>query len=161
MKRITWLVAPVMLMILAAPIALAGDYAKCPQSTQECLDMMAAKLKNKGWIGLELNDDSGKLAITKVFEGSPAEKAGLEAGDVLFAVAGVEYSEANNDKLAQIRDTMTPGKTFTFTILKGGEEKADVDITLAPLPEDVLDAWVGKHLLEQHASLAQAQSAKP
>jgi C-terminal processing protease CtpA/Prc len=161
MKRMTWLLAPVMLMTLAAPIALAGDYAKCTLSTQECLDMMAAKFKNKGWIGLELNDDSGKLVITKVIEGSPAEEAGLQTGDVLYAVQGVEYTESNHDRLAEIREAMTPGKTFTFTLLKGGKDKADVSITLATLPENVLDAWVGKHLLEQHASLAQAQDAKP
>ena len=159
MKRIMWLVAPALLGA-AAPVALAGYYAKCTLSTQECLDMMAAKLHNKGWIGLEIDDASGKMAITKVLAGSPAEAAGLQAGDVLFAVSGVEYSEANTEKLTKIRETMTPGKAFTFTIVKGGEEKTDVALTLAKLPDEVLTQWLGKHMLE-HATLAQASEPKP
>ena len=156
MRRIGWFVAPALLLALAAPVAMAGDYGKCTASTQECLDMMAQKLNNKGWIGVELNDESGLLAITKVIEGSPAEKAGLKEGDVLFAVNGIQYNEENKEKLGTIREEMTPGSTFTFTILKSGKKEKDMEITLGDLPEDMLAQWVGKHMLD-HASVENAE----
>jgi len=156
MKRIAWILAPAFLVALGAPIALAGDYGKCTYGTQECLDTMAQKLKTKGWIGVELDDASGQMKITKVMSESPAEKAGFAPGDVLFAVNSVEYSEANKEKLEALRKEMTPGKAFTFTILKEGKDKKDVELTLAPFPDAVMAEWIGKHMLE-HASLTPAQ----
>lgn len=118
--------------------------------------MMAQKLKNKGWIGVELSDESGQLVITKVVAESPAEEAGLKEGDVLFAVAGVEYNEDNKEKLGEIRKGMTPGESFTFTILKNGKKEKDVAIVLGNLPDDVLAQWVGSHMME-HATAEQAE----
>jgi len=135
---------------------MAGDYGKCAASTQECLDMMAEKLSNKGWIGVELDDDSGRLVITKVVAESPAEDAGLEEGDVLFALAGVEYNEENQEEIGKIWKGMTPGKTFTVTILKNGKKEKEVDIVLGSIPDDVLALRVGSHMLD-HASAEQAE----
>jgi predicted metalloprotease with PDZ domain len=156
MKRITWFLAFGLIIAIAAPVAMAGDYGKCTAGTQECLDQMAQKLKNKGWIGVELNDESGQLVIAKVVAESPAEEAGLEEGDVLFAVAGVEYKEENKEKVSEIRKDMTPGKSFTFTILKNGKKEKDVEIVLGTLPDDVLAQWVGSHMID-HASAEQAE----
>lgn len=156
MKRISWLIATALVLAIAAPVAMAGDYGKCTSGTQECLDMMAQKLKNKGWIGVELNDESGKLVITKVVAESPAEDAGLKEGDVLFAVAGVEYNEENQDKIKEIRKSMTPGESFTFTILKNGKKEKEVVIVLGNLPDDVLAQWVGSHMIN-HATVEEAE----
>jgi len=158
MKRTALFIAPLLLLAAAAPLALASDgYGKCTASAQECLDNMVKMYRHRGWIGLELNNESGRLAITKVMPGSPAERAGLDPGDVLFAVSGVEYTEANNEKLSEIRKEMTPGKVFTFTILKGGHDQEDVDITLGQFPQDVLAQVIGMHMLEQHAHVDSAE----
>jgi S1-C subfamily serine protease len=161
MKRIGWILAPLLAVAFAAPAVWAGGYGKCSAAnTQECLDAMAKMYKNRGWIGVEINDASGSMQITRILPGSPAEKAGLTAGDVLFAVNGVQYAETNRDTLSAIRETMTPGSTFTFTILKGGKDKQEVPITLAPMPEEVMAAMVGKHLLEAHLSAEKVAEAK-
>lgn len=158
MKRIAWLITPLLILAAVAPTVLADDgYGKCTLSAQECLDSMVRMYQHRGWIGVELSNESGLLAITRVVPNSPAEKAGLEPGDVLFAVDGIEYKEANNDKLSAIRKKMTPGKVFTFTILKGGKESKDVDITLGQFPKDVLAQVIGMHMLEQHAHVDSAE----
>jgi carboxyl-terminal processing protease len=109
---------------------------------------MAKKMKSKGWLGVEINEQSGHMEIVKVLKESPAEKAGIVPGDLLFAVNGVEYAEANKEKLATIREQMLPGSAFTFTVLKAGAEKQDVPVTLAAMPEDLMAQWIGKHMLE-------------
>lgn len=153
MKRVAFFLAPALMLALAAPVVLAGDYEKCTASTQECLDMMAKKLQNKGFIGVELSEEH---VISKVVADSPAEEVGLEEGDVLFAVNGIEYNEENHEKLGEFRKTMKPGKTFTFTILKNGKKEKDIDITLANLPDDLLAQWVGSHILK-HATAEDAE----
>jgi S1-C subfamily serine protease len=161
MHRIGWIVAPLLMVAFAADTAVAGGYGKCSSAnTQECLDLMAKKLKNRGWIGVEINDSSGSMQISRVLPDSPAQKAGLAAGDVLFAVNGVQYAESNQDTLSAIREKMTPGTTFTFTILKGGKDKVDVPITLATMPEEVMAAMIGKHLLEAHLTAEKVADAK-
>ena len=161
MNRIGWIVAPLLVAAVTAGTAVAGGYGKCSSAnTQECLEMMATKLKNRGWIGVEINDASGSMEITRILPDSPAQKAGLAAGDVLFAVNGVQYSESNQDTLSAIREQMTPGTTFTFTILKGGTDKEDVPISLAKMPEEVMAAMIGKHLLEAHLTAEKVAEAK-
>ena len=161
MHRIGWILAPLVAAVVAAGPAVAGGYGKCSSAnTQECLDMMAKKLKNRGWIGVEINDASGSMQITRVLPDSPAKAAGIAAGDVLYAVNGVQYAESNQDTLSAIREKMTPGSTFTFTILKGGTDKQEVAITLAKMPEEVMAAMIGKHLLEAHLTAEKVADAK-
>ena len=154
MKRILWILAPALIVALAAPV-FAGDH-KCTASTQECLNMMAQKLKTKGWIGVELDNESGKLEVTKVIEDSPAMEAGLKAGDILVAVNGIAYADENNEKMEALRETMTKGKTFTFTVLKNGKNEKDIDITLGSIPDELLATWIGTHMLE-HAQVEHAE----
>jgi predicted metalloprotease with PDZ domain len=154
MKRVMWLLVSALTLSLAAP-AFAGDY-KCTKSTQECLDYMVKSLKDRGWIGVEVDNETGQLMIAKVMADSPAKEVGLQKGDVLMAVNGVAYSEENNEKLAELKKAMMPGKTFTFTFLKAGKSEKDIDITLDKLPDDVLAQWIGKHMLE-HAGAEQAE----
>jgi predicted metalloprotease with PDZ domain len=156
MKRIVWFVVPALILALAAPVVLAGDSGKCTLSTQDCLDMMAKKLKSKGWLGVEINDEAGQMKIVKILSGSPAEKAGLAAGDVLFAMNGVEYTEANAEKLSVLREEMTPGKIFTFTVRKAGKDTVEVPVTLSLIPQDIMAQVIGKHMLE-HASASEAE----
>ena len=44
------LLSIVTMSVIASSLALAGDH-KCTMSTQECLNVMAAKMKSSGWIG--------------------------------------------------------------------------------------------------------------
>lgn len=152
MRRSRWL-APVVLVLLAAPPALAGGYEKkCTASTQECLDVMAAKMKNSGWVGVELEQDevTGTLTVKRVIPGSPAEAAGIQEGDVLHALNGVRIAKDNEDALKKARKEWKPGQSVVYTVKRDGLDR-QVTITLAPMPADVMAKWIGEHML-QHAS---------
>jgi len=51
---------------------------------------MATRMKNSGWVGVELDVDekSGVMTVNKVIPGSPAEAAGIQTKDVLYALNG-------------------------------------------------------------------------
>lgn len=121
---------------------------KCSYTTQECLNYMAVRLKDSGWIGIEYDPEKGN-EISRVIPGSPAEKAGLTPGDRLVALNGVEIKPGNQDALAKARKEWTPGQTVHYTV-KHGDAARKVDITLAAWPADVLARYIGEHML-QHA----------
>jgi len=157
MRRHPWIVV-VAVALIASGLAMAGEYKKCTLSTQECLNMMAAKMKNSGWVGIEMDRDeeTGTLTVTKVIPGSPAEAAGLQSGDVLYALYGIQIAPENEEKLMQARKEWKPGQSVEYTIKRNGEDR-QVQLTLAPMPADVLAQWIGQHMLE-HASVAVASN---
>lgn len=147
MKRQALATLVVLALVAAVPV-FAGGHKKCTMGTQECLDAMAANLKNYGWVGVETDKET--LKVTKVMPGSPAEDAGIKEGDILFAMNGIELNEANHAKLKAVKKNLKPGSTVDYTIKRDGYDR-QVTVTLAPMPADVLAKWIGEHMLE-HAS---------
>lgn len=161
MKRtiptIPTILALALVAMMAAP-ALAGHdgYAKCKESTQTCLDHMAAKMKSRGWLGIEMDDSKGPsaIAISRVVPGSPAQAAGFQQGDQLVSVNGARFAENTEEKCATCSATAekwVPGAEVTYVVNRGGMD-VTLKATLAALPSDVLAQWVGQHMLEHAAA---------
>lgn len=150
--------AIVLVALTAIPVA-AGEYKKCTASTQECLNMMAEKMKKSGWVGVELDTEATGgtgYMVEKVIPGSPAEKAGIQSGDILYALNGVTIAESNKEALKKVRKEWVPGQSVTYTIKRAGADR-EVTLTLAPMPADVMANWVGQHMLE-HAQVEVASA---
>lgn len=147
-----WAKVVAVVLMATVPVLFAGDHYKCTETTQDCLDHMAAKMKTTGWVGVELekDDDTGALTIVRVVPGSPAEAAGMMSGDTLFAVNGVAISDKNEEALKKAKKDWAPGQNVNYTIKRNGQEK-QIALTLAPMPADVLAKFIGQHMLE-HAS---------
>ena len=148
-----WAKVVALVLVATVPVLFAGgDHYKCTESTQNCLDHMAAKLKSSGWVGVELerDDASGAPTVVKVVPGSPAEAAGIQSGDTLFAVNGVTISDKNEEALKKAKKDWAPGQNVNYTVKRNGQEK-QVALTLAPMPADVLAKFIGQHMLE-HSS---------
>ena len=97
----------------------------------------------RGWIGVQIQpvtqDIADSLGLKKA-EGalvaepqanSPAQKAGIEAGDVITSVDGKEVKDARD--LAKRIGAMAPKASVKLTVLHKGSEKA-VTLTLGELP---------------------------
>lgn len=142
-------VVAVVLMATVPVLFAGGDYHKCTETTQNCLDHMAAKMKTTGWVGVELEQDdaTGALTVVRVVPGSPAEAAGIQSGDTLFAVNGVAINDKNEEALKKAKKDWAPGQNVNYTIKRNGQEK-QVALTLAPMPADVLAKFIGQHMLE-------------
>jgi S1-C subfamily serine protease len=157
MNRLIGVLTVVMMMAMSAP-AMAGEAGKCSASTQDCLNHMAKNLKNRGWVGIEMDDKSGTgmMIITKVIDGSPAQNAGFEIGDALVAVNGVAFSDENEKQIKDIQYSMIPGADFTYTVSRKGS-KVDLDVELGELPDNVKAQWIGNHMVD-HAELQMASN---
>lgn len=148
-------------IVTALPAAAGESYEKkCTEPTQVCLDHMASRMKNSGWVGVELDvaEKTGVMTVTKVIPGSPAEAAGIQPNDVFYALNGVRLAKENNEELMKARKEWKPGQAVTYTIKRNGTDR-QVTLTLAPMPADVLARYIGQHMLE-HANLEVATATK-
>ena len=106
----------------AIPIDIAKNVAD---------QLVAGKTPRAGFLGVSLSASSGTDAgalVTDVTSGSPADKAGLQAGDLITSVDGTNI-ESPTDLTAAIM-TKTPGTKVTITAKRNGETKT-FDVTLA------------------------------
>ena len=71
--------------------------------------------------------DGSGAEIDEVIDGTPAEDAGLEKGDVVVALEGQKVTDGIA-LIVSIRSHQ-PGETLTFTVVRDGDEK-DIDVTL-------------------------------
>lgn len=97
---------------------------------------------SRGYLGIAIRDLDPRLAKTYGFEGegalveypldgSPADKAGIEAEDIVTAVGGTPIDSA--DELRYRIAAMAPGTDVELTVVREGEEKA-ITVTLGELP---------------------------
>ena len=79
---------------------------------------------------LGLKDVKGAL-VSSVAKGSPAERAGVERGDVIVSLDGQSVNDGNalRNRIASTK----PGATVALGLLRDGQEKT-VRVTLGELP---------------------------
>lgn len=73
-----------------------------------------------GALGISLSDQQSPAVVEKVFEGSAAEKAGMNVGDTVLQVNG--EATPTNKKLVETIASHPPGDKITILIRRGSEE---------------------------------------
>ena len=159
MQYVKWFIVA-LVIVLAIPV-IAGGKSKCTMDTQSCLDAYAAKLKDKGWVGIEMDKSSDEkgLVLTRVVDGSPAEAAGLQVDDVLLAVNGAKFADNTEDQCVTCEATKgawSPGSDIQYVVALH-DKKVKVDVTLGQVPPDVMAQWLGHHMMS-HATVEVASN---
>jgi S1-C subfamily serine protease len=87
------------------------------------LQRMAARHRRGGGLGLKVIDatDGPGAYVGSVREGSPGERAGVLAGDVIEELSG--RAVASVADLEQIAARRVPGQPTSMTVRRGGERK--------------------------------------
>jgi serine protease Do len=112
------------------PLAWLGAYGLEPMDRE-----VAAFLK--------LESQSGAV-VSEVLEGSPAEKAGLKAHDIILGVDGTALPRFRPDRVVvdyveRLIAARTPGQTLTLSVLRGSE-RMEVKARLEEEPRLVREA---------------------
>jgi serine protease Do len=99
----------------------------------------------RGWLGVQIQPVTAEIAdslglkkaggamVDEPQSGSPAAKAGIEAGDVITAVNGTQVKDARD--LARTIGTMAPDTSIKLDIVRKGEPRS-VTVTLAQMPNE-------------------------
>lgn len=122
--------------------ALESDGARIQRRLS---DICAADRKPQGWVGIYYSasasatrEDDGRVmmrfvdypGIESVEPGSPADKAGIRAGDRIMAMAGRDLRDAEIDFTPLLR----PGTRIPFKVRRGMESKL-LTVTVEPRPD--------------------------
>jgi serine protease Do len=116
----------------------------------ETVKVVVAQLKDhgavtRGWIGVQIQPVTSEIAdnlglknargalVAEPQSGSPAQKAGIKAGDVIVSVNGETVADARN--LARRISSMAPGTSVKLGIIRSGKEDT-LTLTLGELPKE-------------------------
>ena len=112
----------------------------------------------RGWLGIYIQDvdetmakamnlpQTGGALVSDVTKGSPAEKAGVKAGDVILKLDGQEVKN-----VTQLRNEIAqrhPGSKVTLTVYRDGKAK-DITVELGELPEETPTPQARKDVFEK------------
>jgi putative serine protease PepD len=107
--------------------AISSDAAKSVANT-----LISGGKVQHAYLGIRVADASSSGAqITSVVSGSPADKDGLKAGDVITAIDGTAITTAD-DLTAQV-GAHRPSDVITVTVNRNGSSK-DIKVTLGVRP---------------------------
>ncbi|GAB4269872.1 MAG: trypsin-like peptidase domain-containing protein [Deferrisomatales bacterium] len=122
---------------------------------------------HRAWLGVHVQDLTPELArhfgaegkggvlVTRVFEGSPAEEAGLRRSDVIRSLDGKAVQDRDDfyERLAGY----TAGSRVRVGVLRKGRE-LELVVVAREIPEEYLDflstAWLGLRVVENSRALA-------
>jgi S1-C subfamily serine protease len=121
------------LLITILLMACAGTGEDAPAEAQEGMEPSAVQYGGIPWLGIEFDEDARPATIAMVVPGSPAEEAGLQAGDIVHAMGGISVPDFF-DK-SKNTETYAPGDEFTLDIERDGE-RMQVTARLGVKPEE-------------------------
>lgn len=91
-----------------------------PEETDDFNEQVEGKYQG---IGVEIvQSDNQEISIHRIFEGTPAEKAGLKVGDIIKRVGDVDVSQKD---ISEVSDMIKKSdkKTVVVVVSRDGEEK--------------------------------------
>lgn len=100
---------------------LGDDYSEYFTS-DEWEEFQESVLGNYSGVGIEMmQDDTGYILVTNVFEDGPAKKAGIQQGDYIIGVNGESIHEVSSQEVSnKVRGDA--GTEVTLNILRNGSE---------------------------------------
>jgi serine protease Do len=126
---------------VAAPLMTAQTPAPAPRPEQRAFSFSWDS--DGGYLGVQTEEvtreNFGKLglrevrgvAVAKVVDGSPAQSAGVQDGDVIVKINGEDVTSGR--KLSRLVSEISPDHTARLTVLRGGSER-EINVTVGKRP---------------------------
>tara|TARA_R110002096_G_scaffold261215_1_gene454412 strand:+ start:10009 stop:11928 length:1920 start_codon:yes stop_codon:yes gene_type:complete len=96
-------------VVATAPVALTTVQDAAPQD-------------DRGYLGIHMGQEEGGIRVTRVMDGGPAARAGLEAGDLILKVAGKSMGASNEGAMEHLQ-SLDAGDRVRVTLMRGEERK--------------------------------------
>jgi thiol-disulfide isomerase/thioredoxin len=126
--RIRSVASIVWMLVAGAALAIATQAHAPPAAQAQTAPMTGAP----GWLGVSLHEPTpGRVHVRDVLLGSPAEAAGLRAGDVILRVGSAQPRDAR--EVVQAVSSHRAGEHIAVEVERGGKQ-VSVRVRLAPVP---------------------------
>jgi predicted metalloprotease with PDZ domain len=157
--------------VLVLATVLFALPAEAAQQVQEARGVVRV-VRPQGWIGLTLDFDlqtawqagtrmpAPAIVISEVYDGSPADRAGLLRGDTILRI---NQRPATEDAILRLQSSLAPGSRVNFQLRRGGRIRSvlvqagsrPTDDELATLPPQIrVQVESAQALLQQLDSAA-------
>lgn len=136
-----------------------GDkYAKY-YSQEEFAQLMEETAGAYSGIGVAVSENNGGILVTQVYEGSPAEEAGIKVGDYIIEAAGVKNFEDLDELVSLVRGE--DGSFVDLVLWRDGEEiPVQVErrkITMKTVDYEMLEGNIGYIQLSEFDNITVSQ----
>jgi serine protease Do len=121
-------------------LAIASNLAKNIMTS-----LLHDGLVHRGYLGVQMSDlqpevaarldlkDQAGVVVGRVFEGAPADKAGVQPGDIITSMGGKPVK--NGHELQQLVATLPLRKPVDLTVLRDGKSKV-LQVTIEEQPDN-------------------------
>ncbi len=107
--------------VMTAILSSIDDYSVFYPGSEETNEFLSELEGTIGGIGITMNEVGGKLVVGSIYNESPAEKAGILPGDILYSADGTSLFGATVDAAqALIRGEI--GTQVVIGVLRGGSD---------------------------------------
>jgi S1-C subfamily serine protease len=138
-------------ILLVRPMA-GGEGVKCNESPKECEKKIRQILSSKRFLGVTFDSSKG-LFVKSVIPDSPAERAGIQPGDVIMIMNGQDCSRADVKKFKEMLHSVKEGSRVTMIVRRDGTFKT-LTPQLAAMTEKQIESAIEAHLKEAHSDTA-------
>lgn len=144
------------IVAIVAAATLFADGPKCNGAARVCEQQIRQMLSGRRYLGATIEDRQPGLFVKSVHPDSPAERAGLKAGDRLIAVNGKSLTNASPREFKQfLADARATGRLWMIVSRHGAYSK--VETRLEPYTKEQIAKIVSAHLSQSHPSTAGVQ----
>ena len=112
-------------LVLATMLVFLIPTAATAQQNDDDDEDAPKAAAGQAWLGLGLEEGKGEdegVRVAQVFRGSPAQEAGLRAGDRILSINGKEVTDVAS-LTGEVR-SHRPGEEVTIEVLRNGEQKS-------------------------------------
>ena len=148
--------AIVVAAFVAAAAAVSAEDPKCSATARECDQQIRQMLSGRRFFGAMVEDTRPGIVIKQIIAKSPAEYAGLKAGDRLIAINNKSLTQASAKEYKQVlADARETGKLWIIVWRRGAYKKFEA--RLEPYTKEQIEKIISAHLANSHTTTAGAQ----
>lgn len=106
-----------------------------PEEAKEFEESVSGKFEG---VGMEIGVREGQLTVVAPLKGTPAERAGIQAGDIILSINGTDSASMRSDEAVNL--IRGPRDTKVDLKLSRGGEVIEVSVTRAVIDVPVIEA---------------------
>jgi C-terminal processing protease CtpA/Prc len=122
------------LVTLLSAVALVALTGACYAKDDAWLGVVLQPLNDNLKDAMDIGEDIGGVLVSDVVDDSPADKSGIEDGDVIISI-GDEDTDTVKEAVRAIK-AYSPGDDVEIVILRDGDRKRTLKVELAERDED-------------------------
>lgn len=138
-------------LLLAAIASIAEDgLPRCPATREDCEHKIREGMTGRKYLGLIFYDTERGILIKSVVDESPAEDAGLRAGDLIVEVNGQNCADGNVKVFKKLVDKAQKTGVVTIRVKRNGSYVV-TQARLTQITEKQIQRVVAAHMKAAHS----------